>query len=262
MRIWLRETVMRTRSLAVLAILAVRGCKGGEPARHGREQTVAGVRFVELFARGADEASPLLVGLHGRGGTPERFARIWRDFPVTLEIALAQAPLPYADGGQWFDWPPEMTDEALADAVSAAEARLWPAIAELAHGRKVLIIGFSQGAALAYVMAVRHPDAVAYAFPIAGRMPSRLLPRGSVRTAPVYALHGTADDMIGIDASREAIAAFQAVGATAELREFAGIGHTIAPDMRDDLVARVCAVVIGNGAASARTGGDAAPTSR
>jgi len=262
MRIWLRETVMRTRSLAVLVILAVRGCKGAGPARQeSREQTVAGVRFVELFARGADEASPLLVGLHGRGGTPERFMRVWRDFPAKLEIALAQAPLPYADGGEWFDWPPAMTDDALADVVSAAEARLWPAIAELAHGRKVLVSGFSQGAVLAYVMAVRHPDAVAYAFPIAGRMPSRLLPRGSVRTAPVYALHGTADDMIGIDASRETIAAFQAIGAPAELREFAGVGHTIAPEMRDELVARVRAV-IGNGAAPARTGGDAAPTSR
>lgn len=37
-----------------------------------------------------------------------------------------------------------MTDDALADAVSAAETKLWPALAELAHGRKVLITGFSQ----------------------------------------------------------------------------------------------------------------------
>ena len=255
-----------TRSLALLLVLvalAVLGCKAGEPARQDiREQTVAGVRFVELFAHGADQASPLLVGLHGRGGTPERFARVWADFPAKLEIALAQAPLPYARGGAWFDWPPAMTDDALADAVSAAEAQLWPAIAELAHGRKVLVSGFSQGAVLAYVMAVRHPDAVAYAFPIAGRLPDKLLPRGNVRAAPVYALHGTADEMIDIDASRDAIAAFQSVGAPAELREFAGIGHTIAPEMRDDLRARVRAVVIGNGAAPARTGGDAAPTSR
>lgn len=255
--------MIRRRSLAVLVVLAVLGCKAVEPARQDlREQTVAGVRFVELFAQGADEASPLLVGLHGRGGTPERFARVWRNFPATLEIALAQAPLPYANGGAWFDWPPGLTDDALADAVGAAEARLWPAIAGLAHGRKVLIAGFSQGAVLAYVMAVRHPDAVAYAFPIAGRLPNKLLPRGNVRAAPVYALHGTDDEMIDIAASREAVAAFQAVGAPAELREFAGIDHTITPDIRDALVARIRAVVNGNGAAPARTGGDAAPTSR
>ncbi len=136
-----------------------------------------------------------------------------------------------------------MTDDAFAEGVSAAEAKLWPAIAELAHGRKVLISGFSQGAVLAYVMAVRHPDAVAYAFPIAGRMADKLLPSGNVRTAPVYALHGTADELIDIAAARKAIAAFKAVGATGELHEFSGIGHTIAPAMRDDLVSHVRAVI-------------------
>jgi phospholipase/carboxylesterase len=240
--------MVRTCAPAILAALVALGCNRDVPGveltrEEPSQQTVGGVHFVELFERDANNTSPLLVGLHGRGDTAERFAGAWHNFPAKLEIALALAPLPYADGREWFAWPPAMTDDALADAVSAAEAKLWPAIAELAHGRKVLISGFSQGAVLAYVMAVRHPDAVAYAFPIAGRMPDKLLPRGNVRTAPVYALHGTADDTIGIDASREAIAAFKAVGATAELHEFSGVGHTIAPAMRDDLVSHVRAVI-------------------
>jgi hypothetical protein len=55
--------------------------------------------------------------------------------------ALAAAGQSHADdGGEWVDGPPPaMTDDALADALSAAEARLWPGIAELAHGRKVLV---------------------------------------------------------------------------------------------------------------------------
>jgi phospholipase/carboxylesterase len=240
--------MLRTCAPALLIVLVALGCsRDVTPVELTREapsqHTVAGVHFVELFERDANSTSPLLVGLHGRGDTAQGFAQAWRNFPAKLEIALALAPLPYADGRQWFDWPPAMTDDALAEAVGAAEAKLWPAIAELAHDRKVLISGFSQGAVLAYVMAARHPDAIAYAFPIAGRMPAKLLPRGSTRTAPVYALHGTADERIAIDASREAIAAFQAVGATAELHEFPGIGHTITPAIRDDLASHVRAVL-------------------
>jgi hypothetical protein len=46
--------------------------------------------------------------------------------------------------------------------------------------------------------------------------------------------------MIGITPSREAIAAFQSGGSPTEPHEFAGIGHTIARQMREALVARVC----------------------
>jgi len=240
--------MLRTCALALLAVLIAPGCNRDVPSveltrEEPSQQTVAGVNFVELFERDATPASPLLVGLHGRGDTAQGFAPMWRNFPAKIEIALALAPLPYAGGRQWFDWPPGMTDDAFADAASAAEAKLWPVIAELAHGRKVILFGFSQGAVLTYVMAARHPDDIAYAFPIAGRMADKLLPRGNVRTAPVYALHGTADNRISIDASREAIAAFKAVGATAELHEFAGIGHTITPAMRDDLISHVRAVI-------------------
>ncbi len=46
------------------ALLAVPGCRrevsGADPVGEtSREQTVAGVRFLELFSQGADETSPL-----------------------------------------------------------------------------------------------------------------------------------------------------------------------------------------------------------
>jgi phospholipase/carboxylesterase len=230
--------------VGVVGFAAAAGCKPEAPALdRGRERTVAGVRFVEVFTQGADDTSPLLIGLHGRGGGPERLLRNLHDIPLRLEVAAAQGPLSYGAGAQWFDWPPTMSDSALADAVSAAEAALWPAIAELAHGRKLLITGFSQGAVLTYAIAARHPDEVGYAFPIAGLMPDKLLPRGGGRTAPLHALHGIADDVIPVEASRKAVAAFREAGATAELHEFAGVGHTIAPAMRDDLMVHLRAAV-------------------
>jgi phospholipase/carboxylesterase len=240
--------MLRTRAAALLVALVALACNRDVPGvevtiDEPSRQTVGGVQFVELFQRGASDTSPLLVGLHGRGDTAENFASAWHGVPAKLEIALALAPLPFASGRQWFERVPGMTEDALADAVSDAEERLWPAIAELARGRKIFLVGFSQGAMLAYLMAVRHPDAIAYAFPIAGRMPDKLFPRGDISTAPVYALHGTEDKIIGIDASREAIASFKAVGAIAELHEFPGIGHTLAPAMRDAILSRMRAVI-------------------
>jgi phospholipase/carboxylesterase len=240
----------RLRVVAALALLAGPGCGPEAPSvpcvdpsrEEPSREAFGGVEFLTYFERSARTSSPLIVALHGRGETPPDFAPVWRDFPAKVEIALPRAPLRYADGLQWFDWPPGMTDDALAEAVSAAEAKLWPAIAAVARGRKIILAGFSQGAVVAYAMALRHPDEIACAFPIAGRLPAKLLPHGHVRAAPVYALHGTDDPAISVEAARDVIAALAAAGTPAELHEFAGTGHTISPAMRDDLITQVRAV--------------------
>ena len=233
--------------LAVGFVLEVACKHDGDADRPGKaalaeEQVASGVHFVTLFPAGADESSPLIVGIHGRGGGPRHFGRVWKDFPDKVEIAMPQGFQPFGEGWQWFDWPPELSDGELADRVAAAEAKLWPAIVEIAHGRKVIVTGFSQGAVLSYVLAARHPDAIAYAFPMSGGAPHKLLPHDHARAAPVYAMHGTADQTLSIDYGRAAVAAFQREGDAAELREYPGVGHTMTPEMRDDLWTHVRAI--------------------
>jgi phospholipase/carboxylesterase len=211
---------------------------------HDNAITIAGVSFTTVFEREADEQSPLLVMLHGRGDTARNFRGSWPSVPVKLQLSFPLAPLPFGNGRQWFEWPPDTGEDALADAVSAAEAKLWPAIVGLAHGRKVMVGGFSQGALVAYAMAVRHPDEVVCAFPIGGRIPRKLLPARGVRTAPIVALHGVGDSTIPIDEARDGIAALLAAGAEARLEEYPGVGHAITPAMFDQLVQRVRARLI------------------
>jgi phospholipase/carboxylesterase len=201
------------------------------------------VRIVDIFARGADASSPLVVWIHGRGGTPERFADWWRDFPAKVEVALPQGFTAVGDGWSWFEAAYGMGDAELARAVGAAEDRLWRAIAVLAHGRRVIVAGFSQGGILAYALAARHPDHITYAFPIAGGLPAMLRPRGHAPRAPVFAMHGADDDVIGVAWARATIAAFTADGAVAELREFPGVGHRLTPEMLAELTARVRAAL-------------------
>lgn len=204
-----------------------------------RREPIAAPAVVTMFAHGATATSPLVIALHGMGGSPERFARLWADYPATVEIALPRGPYADGDGFAWFAWPPGLDDDALADAIAAAEARLWPELVALAHGRPLVICGFSQGGVLAYAIAARHPDRVTAAFPISGRLPDRL---ARAPAAPIYALHGAADEIIEVARARQTVAAFRAAGATAELHEFPATGHTISAAMRDELFARVGAI--------------------
>src|SRR5262249_50644946 len=157
--------------------------------------------FVQLFPNGGDETAPLVVGLHGRGDTPEGFSRVFSDFPLRAEVVVPRAHLPFHLGFEWFDWPQGITDEELARRIGEAEDKLWPSLATHAHGRKLIIVGFSQGAILAFTLAARHPDDLLAAFPISGAFPRPLWPTG--RSAPVHALHGTADPLLPVWMSRE-----------------------------------------------------------
>jgi len=231
----------RTAGLAALASLFfIADCRRASALPVvSREQSHRGVRFLHLAVGVVDPAAPLLVALHGRGRSPEGFEDLWRDVALPLEIALPQAFERSGFGWKWFAWEAGMTDDEFTAAVSAAEERLWPAVVEAAHGRKIIVAGHSQGAVMAYVMAVRHPDEILQAFPISGGAPHKLLPRGHARTAPVYALHGTEDRAIGVAWARATIAEIRAAGGVAELKEFAGAGHSITPEMRRDLFAHL-----------------------
>lgn len=226
-----------------LLLLFVLACSREEPRiqvdltrEHDSAGTVRGVGFVVVIEQSAGPQAPVLVMLHGRGDTARQFRESWPAFPVKLHLALPLAPLPFGGGRQWFDWQPGAGDEALADAVNAAEEKLWPAILEFVNGRQLLVGGFSQGATVAYAMAMKHPDEVTAAFVIGGRIPGKLR---SERAAPIVALHGTDDDRVSIDDARAGIASLKAAGFDATLFEYPGVGHTITYPMFEQLAQSV-----------------------
>lgn len=236
---------------AVMLVLAAASCGPGAPEvpvidsrrEEPSRQAFLGVEFSTYFEQGARPSSPLIVALHREGETPRELATMWHDFPVRVEIAIPQAPLHRGTGFQWFDGAAR-ADDALSDAVGEAESRLWPAIAQLAAGRKMILVGFSQGAALVYAMAVRHPDDIVCAFPVGGSLPGGLRPSRTTRTAPVYALHGSEHATVPASAARATIDAFIAAGAVAEVNELPGTGAQLATALRDDLLTQVRAVAL------------------
>jgi predicted esterase len=220
-------------ALVVVAALLWAAC-GTHRAPPGA--TSSEIRGVQVLRVAASSDKPLVVALHGRGDTPEHFAPFWQD--PAFELAVPRALLPWGPGAAWFDWSRGLSDEELSKRLAVAADRLWPAIAEIAAERKVVVVGFSLGAIMAYALAARHPEAVLLAIPIAGASPRQIFLPGRV-PAPVYAIHGAVDNVLPLSMGREAAAAFREHGGAVELRELPGVGHQLTDEIHADVLAHV-----------------------
>jgi phospholipase/carboxylesterase len=228
-------TMSRRDLLLSTAGLVTAACAKSGAISWPRKTVYEGVEFLELFPNEADESSPLVFAVHGRGDKPERWVETWSRFPARAQIAMPRAFTKWGDGFTWFELRDRMTDEELGTEVGAAETRLWKGVARLAGSRRFVVTGFSQGGILAFAMAARHPAPIVKAFPVAGSCPGPLLPRNKAKAAPVLAFHGTLDDVIRFQYAREAVEAFRAEGNAADLVEYPGVGHGMTDEMRTRL---------------------------
>lgn len=209
--------------------------------------------FVEQGGAGADLSRPLplVVAVHGLGDAPERFADILDGLPVAARIVLPRGPEPWHDGFAWFkvpffdgDWEPFSAPIArAADQVARLIAAL---VARRPNSGRPVLTGFSQGGMISFAVAVRHPEAIGLAVPISGVLPRSLWPAGDDRAKrypPIHAIHGKADDIVPIAAARRTVEHLTAAGATADLRAFPGVGHTVTEAMRREIHALIAGAV-------------------
>jgi phospholipase/carboxylesterase len=206
-------------------------------------------RPVEILTAGArpDEALPVVIALHGYGGSPEHLAAIFDGFPVRARVLLPRGKKRAGKGWGWFDFAIStrpLSDEMAGEIAAASETALRD-VAVRMHGRpscgRPIVVGYSQGGFLAWALAARSPAVVAAAFPIAGMLPPKLHPARAPADAPrVVAFHGEADQLVefGYDLSTQA--RFEQVGFAATLRRYPGLGHAPAApllsDVRQELV--------------------------
>jgi phospholipase/carboxylesterase len=234
-----REALGAGLSLATAFAFGGVGCARSNTPAWPRRSKYEGVDFIELFPGSAGETSPLVVFIHGMGDKPDNWIEWWKTFPGKAQIALPRAFTKYGEGFSWFELREGITDAELSVEVGAAEEKLWKGIAKLAGARKVIVTGFSQGGILSFASAARHPDKVAYAFPVSGSCPGGLLPKNKARAAPLVALHGTADNVLAFKWGKGAVDAFKEQGNEATLKEYPGVDHVMTPEMRADLWAEV-----------------------
>lgn len=203
---------------------------------------VAGAAFehLEVLTGGAEAGDrlPMIVALHGYGQRPHWWVAHLRGFRRRARVIVPRAPEVHPPGFGWF--PFETTTDVVARRAHelARAFTIWRA-RRPTRGRP-MVVGFSQGSALAFALAVRHPRSVAAAYPIGGTLPVSMIPRfapsPTVPLPRIRSMHGTADPMMGIEQARADVNALRDRGYPADpLLELRGVEHTITPAMRDQL---------------------------
>jgi predicted esterase len=174
--------------------------------------------------------APLIIVLHGRGDSGKSIARAWDEVAnETGAILVAPDALrPLWTGYEWrfvdeSVWYVLLTLDRVRERYSVDEQR-------------IVLTGFSQGAHVALVTALRHPERFCGLVPVSGDFDPRLEvipPAEDGPTPRVWLLIGSEDR--SAQSYREAHKAFRAAGWTAKLRIEKGLGHVFPVRDRKEL---------------------------
>ena len=173
--------------------------------------------------------APLVVLLHGLTGDEDV---MWGLEPVIPRHAFSIAPrAPFAFAGGGFSWvdPAEGLDPALP--AYAGSVRLLAAMVAAAPvragEREVVLMGFSQGAALALAGVALGQLAPSAVVVMAGLLPPGELPAWP--GVPVYWGHGLHDELVPVERARRDVARLEGAGAPVTYCE-ADVGHKLGPE--------------------------------
>jgi phospholipase/carboxylesterase len=174
---------------------------------------------------GPSTARQRLVLLHGWGADADDLLDLGELLvgPETSVVALrAPEPHPYGSGRQWYGLEP-IDWSALPAAREALRQRL-QALAESVALEHTVLLGFSQGGAMALDVGSRLPLAGIVScsgYPHEGWQPS-------ATAGPVLLSHGHDDPVVPFAASEEVQRRLEAAGAAVQMHPFSG-GHSIDP---------------------------------
>jgi len=230
----------RNHSILSVALLFLLACP--IPCR-GEERLLV---YEEVVTGDADSqaALPMLIAVHGLGGSPTSFKQlftVWLDVPA--RVILPRGPISYGGGWSWFETVIRdgVVVRISVEDIRTSTRRLAALIDHLVKTRpmigKPVITGFSQGGALAFAVAVAHPESVSGAIPMGGWLPVGLRQAGPAgpRAPPIRALHGAADTLVPFPRTKELVEALAAEGWDATVTGYAGMRHTVGRAMRNDL---------------------------
>ena len=237
---------------------------GDLPGVKVREIEIEGLYALEVILGEAEfeDALPLVFLIHGRGDRPRVPGGPFANAPTPMRLILPRAPTALGTGFTWLRV--SVTSgriEELAASLRLRAAHIAHVIRKTREQRPTLgtpiVAGFSQGGMLAFTLAVRHPDVVGEALPMAGWLPPQLRPLvvpAAERLIPIRSAHGTADPVVPFAPTRELIGQLTELGWDAVLIPFEGVEHVMSPEMNaqfelwlEDALARRAPALLGDG---------------
>lgn len=188
----------------------------------------------------AAELARVFLLIHGLTGDENIMWIFTRGLPKNAWILSPRAPIAWPKGG--YSWVNRSQEElpALNDFVNVAHQlheafERWLSITN-APRSSFDVMGFSQGAGLAYTLAALYPQRVSRVIALAGFLPrDESAADGepgryrSLKEKPVYIAHGTRDETVPVQLAREAVDTLQAAGARVTYCE-SDVGHKLGAD--------------------------------
>jgi len=195
-------------------------------------------------ANGLTHRPPLLVLLHGVGGNENGFDRLLARLDPRLLVLSIRAPFENAPGAyRWFDVSSAGRsididpEEAEHSRVAVIQFINDAVMGFGADPRRVYLLGFSQGATLAYSIGLTAPARLRGIVGIGGRV----LPEIATQTAPMSALRhltlliqqGAHDPVMSPERARKTRDLFVDLGVMLGYREYAA-AHELSAEMAED----------------------------
>lgn len=181
-----------------------------------------------------DEATGVIIALHGRGAGAEDIVGLAQEVAPSAVAIVA----PEAAGNTWYPYrflePTERNEPYLSSALRRVGELIDDVQSKGIPGRRIALLGFSQGACLALESAARHPMRYAAILAFSGGLigpPGTVFDyEGSLDGTPVFIGSSDVDPHIPKERVEESAAAMQRLGAAVDARLYPGMGHTVNRD--------------------------------
>ncbi len=189
--------------------------------------------MTELISLNSESATNRLVLLHGWGADAQDLVPVGKllteGFKESFEIVSFSAPQPHPSGSgrQWYPLYPHEWEQ-VPSAVKTLEKRINDLCFEKIPLEKTLLLGFSQGGAMALELATRKKFQgvfVLSSYPHPEWQPLKDMP-------PIFLCHGNMDQVVLKDASKKSFEILRSKGIKSDLYFFEG-GHEINYELID-----------------------------
>jgi predicted esterase len=209
----------------------------------GEKNLIAATQMIPYYLHlpvGYDpkQSYTLVIALHGVGGTAEKFSSIWKYFGKSEVIfAAPEAPYPYSDMELGFSWQPDVP--YMGTEMQSAYKQLTDYVLDLKKKlsaeyniRETWLLGFSQGAYMGYMLALKNPASFSGLVACGGGLVKDVFTDEDYKAAKelkVIISHGKKDNVVPFEEAINAKKMLDDKKLThAYLDEFDG-GHSVSP---------------------------------